>query len=177
MRPPAVAVDFGTPDSPRTSSDFEEVPYPSNHWASRQEEELPLHYMNEDKARRRVAKSPGGAGGFDTMATSQLEAYDDDGKDVYNKMKPNTNRVGSGRLRQGPPLPTTSIVCLVITHYMQAQLTRILERISLAEPRACASCCIHSPLMLDSVPQNRAREPRCLGRSSLWKIRIALSET
>jgi dolichyl-phosphate-mannose-protein mannosyltransferase len=68
-----------SPDlSPRSSSDFEEVPYPPSHWASsRQEEELPLHYINEDKARRRVAKGSGVAG-FDTIESGYGQEYDDE---------------------------------------------------------------------------------------------------
>jgi len=65
--------------------------------------------MNEDKARRRGGKGPGSAGGFDSIAKGHETEYDDEGKDVYNKAKPNVSRVGSGRPRQGPPLPPTSI--------------------------------------------------------------------
>ncbi len=82
---PAIAVDFGTDPE----FEFEEVQYP-NHWSSsNREEELPLHYMSEEKARRRVKAGP---------ATEEYEHiekehyaggqyYDDSGKDVYSKAK------------------------------------------------------------------------------------------
>lgn len=117
MRPPQVALDFGTPPGPpsATSSDeFERVPYPEEHtnWAatSHQEEELPLHYMNEEKARRRV-RGPGAGGEYAGMAPmeSGME-YDDEGKDVYAKIRPTKGRVGSGRLRRPTPPPPTSVV-------------------------------------------------------------------
>jgi hypothetical protein len=54
--PPVITVKNGTLDispdlSACSSSNFKEVPYPPSHWVlSCQEEELPLHYMNKDKA-------------------------------------------------------------------------------------------------------------------------------
>jgi dolichyl-phosphate-mannose-protein mannosyltransferase len=112
MRPPQVAIDFGTPPgSPsRTSSDdFERVPYPPEHYKSQQEEDLPLHYMGEDKARRRgVARTAGESSGHE-------EYYDDDGKDVYAKVRPLKSRVGSGRPRRVPPPPPATIVCIHFT--------------------------------------------------------------
>ncbi len=105
---PAIAVDFGTDPE----FEFEEVQYP-NHWSSsNREEELPLHYMSEEKARRRVKAGP---------ATEEYEHiekehyaggqyYDDSGKDVYSKAKPTSARIGSGRLPQPPPPPPTSLV-------------------------------------------------------------------
>lgn len=114
MRPSEVAVDFGAPDSDnpsRSSSEFEEIQYPSNHWAtSRTEGELPLHYMSEDKARRRVVRSGEGAGIYDAPEKLPYQGYDDEGKDVYNKPRPIHNRIGSGRLPQPPAPPATSIV-------------------------------------------------------------------
>lgn len=123
MKPSDVTVDFGRPDPdspPRSSSDFEEVPYPSNHWASSHQqeahEELPLHYMNEDKARRRVVRGPDGAGSYygSQEKDQLLQQYDDyEGKDVYNKARPPVStRQSSGRLRHAPPPPPTSIVSL-----------------------------------------------------------------
>ena len=78
MRPPAaIAVDFER--EPRSSSDYEEI----------QAQELPLHYMNEDKARRRVPKGPSSIGYPSTDDIAARDAYDDDeGKDVYNKARP-----------------------------------------------------------------------------------------
>jgi len=122
MRPPQVAIDFGTPPaSPnRTSSDdFERVPYPPDHYKSQQPEELPLHYMNEDKARRR---GPGVAVKSGPESSGHEEYYDDDGKDVYAKMRPTTGRMGSGRLRRLPPPPPTNIVCISIFRFVTANL-------------------------------------------------------
>ena len=112
MRPPEVSLDLGTPpESPtRISSDFEEVPYPPDHWAaSNREEELPLHYMNEEKARRRVVKGPGSA----ASPRGQQIDYEDE-KDVYAKANAANygHAVGSGRPRHHPPPPPTTIVCL-----------------------------------------------------------------
>ncbi|KAJ7677341.1 glycosyltransferase family 39 protein [Mycena rosella] len=95
MRPTgAVTLEFPSDrDSPpRTSDDFEQVPYPPSHWsASHQQEELPLFSMNEEKARRRVPKPTGAP-----FADQDRDFYDDEGKDVYNKpLVPRTTR--------GPP--------------------------------------------------------------------------
>lgn len=112
VRPTEVAIDIGSsPDSPtRISSDFEEIPYPPNHRATRiPQDDLPLHYMTEDTARRRVPRGPG----VDEKDAfyGRPEAYYDDGegKDVYSKLRPKA-RVGSGRLHRPPPPPPTSVV-------------------------------------------------------------------
>ena len=123
MKPPQVTVNFGTPpeaSTPRTSSEFEEVHYSASetaNWSSaRREEELPLHYMNEDKARRRVPHGPGGNGTFASIGEDPDEAYDaydDGGKEVYSKMRAAAkSAMGSGRVRRPPPPPPTSIVSL-----------------------------------------------------------------
>ncbi|KAG1782405.1 glycosyltransferase family 39 protein [Suillus placidus] len=120
MRPPQVQIDFGTPPGtpPRTSSDFEEIPYPATHpsynktaQSYKHEELLPLHHMNEDTStRRRVARGPGSSGGFMSGDEHESEMhYDDDGKDVYSKLRPTRSRVGSGRVHRPPPPPPTSI--------------------------------------------------------------------
>ncbi|OCH88812.1 glycosyltransferase family 39 protein [Obba rivulosa] len=121
MRPPEIALNLGTPPevSPRTSSDFEEVQYPAAESLSRtapprREEELPLHYsyMNEEKARRRVPRGPGAAGTYaDPLDDQGMDygPYDDEGKDVYSKMKANKSALGSGRIRRPPPPPPTSL--------------------------------------------------------------------
>ena len=110
MKPPAeVAVDFGATD-PDGSFDFEHVPYPEDHhhhhhWSlSNREEELPLHYMSEEKARRRMVKvpvGPAGMGGEDHAHSHKEhygDYYDDQGKDAYNKIHPGNAHLGSGRL-------------------------------------------------------------------------------
>ena len=136
-RPSEIALNFGTPpggNSPRTSSDFEEVSYPSistspethnthlnNNWNTRQDE-LPLHYMSEDTARRRFAGRPPPLNGtFVGEGKEQSEKLlhegyggpvqeDDGGKGVYNKMHAVKSPLGSGRLRRPPPPPPTTIV-------------------------------------------------------------------
>ena len=134
MRPTGqVALDLGPPfeDGARSSSDFEEIPHPTQHTAywqaqhphppahrdSPREDELPIHYMSEDKARRRVARGPGPATGPDaafagTGAEKGLEydAFDHEGKDVYSKMKTARGPISSGRPRRPPPPPPTSVV-------------------------------------------------------------------
>jgi dolichyl-phosphate-mannose-protein mannosyltransferase len=109
MRPTgAVAVDFGPSDHdspPRTSDDFEQVPYPTSHWSHR-EEELPLFSVGEEKARRRVPKSA--ATPFASDPGRDL--YDDEGKDVYNKPRSFKAYHSSGRPPQPPLPPPTSIV-------------------------------------------------------------------
>lgn len=124
--PDSISLDFGTPEvSPRTSSDFEEIPYPqytqaSHHhqtgWAAqpRREEELPLHYMNEETARRRVhaSRGPASTGFYD----EKQDQYDDDGKDVYAKIKASRIPVSSGRPRRPPAPPATSIVRIAATN-------------------------------------------------------------
>lgn len=114
MRPPlnAVAIDFGSPPGSPPSDEFEQVPYPPDHYkAQREQEQLPLHYMNEEKARRRNVRSGGelmeGAPG---RGTNDAELFDDEGKDVYSKLRPTKARVGSGRIQRPPPPPPTTIV-------------------------------------------------------------------
>lgn len=114
MRPSEVTIDFGTDSSdspPRYSSDFEEIPHPASNWASSHthEEQLPLHYMSEEKARRRMAGRGAEPGAGIYNGQSEREQYDDDGKDVYSKIRPVKNRVGSGRLPHPPPPPATTI--------------------------------------------------------------------
>ncbi|KIM58534.1 glycosyltransferase family 39 protein [Scleroderma citrinum Foug A] len=121
MRPGQVQIDFGPPPdhTPRTSSDFEEISYPTQFTPSqphvshsRLQESLPLHYMSEDtSARRRVAKGPGSSGGF--MSGNDYDGdtqNDDEGKDVYSKLRPGIGgRVTSGRIHRPYPPPPTSI--------------------------------------------------------------------
>lgn len=117
MRQSEVTLNFGTPqDSPRTSSDFEEVPYP-HHWSSSQgqPEELPLHYMSEETTRRRLHQHPDhqhppyGPAGYDDYPVGPAE-QDDGGKDVYAKMRQTHGGLGGGRPRRLPPPPPTSVV-------------------------------------------------------------------
>ncbi|KAJ7284717.1 glycosyltransferase family 39 protein [Mycena rebaudengoi] len=113
MRPTgAVAVDFGPSDDEpsRTSDDFEQVPYPHTHWsASHHEEELPLYSMNEEKARRRVPKPAGPLEPVADHDHNGHEMYDDEGKDVYNKLRTVKPFQSSGRQRFPHAPPPTSI--------------------------------------------------------------------
>jgi len=122
MRPPQVQIDFGSPPGTpsRISSDFEEIHYPASYSSYsdttekyKHEESLPLHYMNEDiSTRRRVARGPGSSGGFMSGDEHESEMhYDDEGKDVYSKLRLAKGRVSSGRIHRPPPPPPTSIVC------------------------------------------------------------------
>ncbi|KAH8106915.1 glycosyltransferase family 39 protein [Cristinia sonorae] len=130
MKRSDIALNFGTPPgSTRTSSDFEEVNYPRSNtessspehsfsWTAvpRREEELPLHFMNEDSARRRVVRPQGAGGSYDGHSESSAPKheggyaeYDDGGKDVYSKMRAAKGPAGSGRIHRPPPPPPTTI--------------------------------------------------------------------
>lgn len=65
--------------------------------------------MSEEKARRRV-RGAGDSGDFQGGGNDIAMEYDDEGKDVYAKLRPRKGRVGSGRLRRPPPPPPTNIV-------------------------------------------------------------------
>ncbi|TFK19151.1 dolichyl-phosphate-mannose-protein mannosyltransferase [Coprinopsis marcescibilis] len=127
MQPSAIAVDI---DSSDAASDFEEVPYPAEYYSNttrqayRAEEELPLHYMSEEKARRRVVQrggghgedgpyegsgAHGGGGVAEKEALFEYQEYDDAGKDVYNKVRTIQPRIASGRLPAQPLPPPTSV--------------------------------------------------------------------
>jgi dolichyl-phosphate-mannose-protein mannosyltransferase len=106
MKPSAITVDFGDSniESPPTS-DFEEVQYPPAHSdrasANSNQHELPLHYMSEETARRRIPASK------TTSAPAQPNlgtSHDilDDSKEKYRAHNP--------RLRYAPPPPPTTIV-------------------------------------------------------------------
>lgn len=112
MKPPQVAIDFGSPsDSHSVSSDeFEQVSYPPDHYLVQQQtQDLPLHYMTEETARRRVVRGGEPLLGHDGGVA---ELYDDEGKDVYSKSRSGKGRVSSGRQRQPPPPPPTTVVRL-----------------------------------------------------------------
>ncbi|KAL5511598.1 PMT2 [Sanghuangporus vaninii] len=115
QRPSQVALNLGysPPASPtRISSEYEEVNYPdssyqSSHWPSQQEEELPLHYMTEESARRRV--KGGGASSNGQEDVKHEYTYSDEGKDVYSKMRPMKGLTLGGRPQRPPPPPPTSL--------------------------------------------------------------------
>jgi len=166
MRPSEVTLNFGTPqDSPRTSSDFEEVPYP-HHWSSSQgqPEELPLYYMSEETTRRRLHQHPDhqhppyGPAGYDDYPVGPAE-QDDGGKDVYAKMRQTHGGLGGGRPRRLPPPPPTSVVRLSASAI--AFLPRSLStpdfiplqaRVHFAKSRTHPPRFLHPSLVLDSFP-------------------------
>jgi len=134
MKPPQIAITVDSPPvtPPRVSSDFEEIDYPtitSNNWQqSRREEELPLHYMTEDTARRRVVRGPvpEQAGGFGRREKSW--GSNDEGKDVYSKI--GQPKFGSGRpVRRAPPPPPTTFVCCELFLFRGPALTSYTERV------------------------------------------------
>lgn len=109
MRPSQLALNLGTPPgSPtRTSSDFEEVSYPSSHWSSHNEAELPMHYLSEDTARRRGKSAAVGNSVDEAKAEPD---YSDEGKDVYNKVRVVRGPTLGGRPQRPPPPPASSLV-------------------------------------------------------------------
>lgn len=174
MKPSQVALDLGPPfdDDPRSSDDFEEIPHPASqnaYWSQpsttrARDEELPLHYMSEEKARRRVTRGPGGngGGGFAGQVSEKsldYDAYDDEGKDVYSKMKAsNLGPISSGRPRRPPPPPPTTIVRPSVRPYMRVTdfvYVRPAARVLRTEPGACPADHLHAALVLDPVPQDR----------------------
>lgn len=108
-----VALELGTPPgSPsRTSDEFEQVPYPANttstetHWGPPRnvvEEELPLHYMEGDRARRRVR--PGAGVQHEDEGRRYDTEYDDDKGLYHDKLRPvNIPRMGRSVQRHLPP--------------------------------------------------------------------------
>lgn len=159
MKPAQVAIDFGNDSDtpPRSSSEFEEVPYPSNSWPA--PEELPLHYMSEEKARRRPVK-----GAHDDGPISvNIAHYDDDGKDVYNKLRAVKARMGSGR--PPPPLapPATNIVSVFSSLITSTCNTTAAARVYRAKSRTRNTHCVHPPLMLVSILQDWQVERRRVG--------------
>ena len=112
MKPSAVAVDIES--DPELLAEYNPISYPNTnlHWSD-QHQQLPLHYMSEDTARRRVKVSAHDLYGVQVPKESYGE-YDDEGKDVYNKARHTSARIGSGRLPQPPLPPPTSVVSPLI---------------------------------------------------------------
>lgn len=110
----AVAIDIES-DPYLPASEYEQVSHQNTnyHW-SEQHQELPLHYMSEETARRRLKPSVGEPYGSPVQKES-FEDYDDESKDVYNKAKLISTRVSSGRPPQRPLSPPTSPVGLPCT--------------------------------------------------------------
>ena len=66
-----------------------------------------MHYLSEDTARRRVK---GAAEGNSPEETKAEPEYNDEGKDVYNKMRVVKGPTLGGRPQKPPPPPATSLV-------------------------------------------------------------------
>jgi dolichyl-phosphate-mannose-protein mannosyltransferase len=113
MKPAAIAVDIGSDtDFP---NHYEPIPYPTaNYRWTEQHQQLPLHYMSEETARRRVKVSGGVAVG--SPLPNEYGDYDDETKDAYHKPRPPSAHVASGRLPQPHLPPPTSIVSFVLMH-------------------------------------------------------------
>ena len=159
------AFNFGTSD-PDAPFEFEDIPYPSHHWSAvNREEELPLHYMSEEKARRRV-KAPAGPMLDPQGKEPYGEYYDDEGKDVYNKMRPKNSRLSSGRLPQPPLPPPTSVVNLFFFFFCCSKTNGTCffsDRIYLSKPRTLPTYHLHSSFLLDEISQNWCIQYRRLG--------------
>lgn len=181
MRPSEVALNLGTPPgSPtRTSSEFEEVNYPSSHWSSQQqEEELPLHYMTEETARRRIKAGAAASNVTDGNFGGPGYGYDDEGKDVYNKMKPVKGPTLGGRPQRPAPPPATNLVsgCLVASWQCTYRyITK--DGIHPTKLGASPASYIYLVVMLDSLLPYWPFQYCCLGWGSLWEVRLTLSKT
>ncbi len=145
----SVAVNFSASDPDSSSSDFEEVQYPPNNWAQATEQ-LPLYHM-EEKARRRTK---GGVPSFEDDGYEAAQktdyAYNDEGKDVYNKMRSPRSGMGGGRPRMAPPPPPTSIVRISLPS--RSQTDPCAARIPATKPRIYPARHLHPSLLLYSFP-------------------------
>jgi hypothetical protein len=137
------AFNLGTSD-PDVPFEFEHNPYPS--------QGLPLHYMSEDKTRRRVKATTV----YDQQDKEPYygDYYDDEGKDVYSKLRPKSSRLSSGRLPQPPLPPPTSVVSSIIFFLLLLYTNALLDGIYFAKHRTPPTHHLHSSLLLDEIPQN-----------------------
>lgn len=104
MVPPAVAIDLGTGEPDTRASHFG-TSHPSNYRTSSQlGEDLPLHYMSEESARRRTVRTAADARS-PYREKGPLENWDDDCK----KLRSIKSHVGSGRIPQPHPPPATNL--------------------------------------------------------------------
>ena len=65
--------------------------------------------MSEETARRRVPRAPSGGDAY-AAYNEKSEEYDDEGKDVYAKIRASRMPVSSGRPRRHHQPPATTIV-------------------------------------------------------------------
>lgn len=145
------AFNLGTSD-PDSPFEFEHIPYPSQHWSSvNPEEGLPLHYMSEDKTRRRVKASTVSTYDQQEKEPYYADYYDDEGKDVYSKLRPKSSRLSSGRMPQPPLPPPTSVVSSIILFLWSLNANATLDGIYLSKHRTSPTHHIHSALLLDEI--------------------------
>ena len=71
---------------------------------SQHEQDLPMYSVTEEKARRRVPHASSGSDAYPAYVEGP-DVYDDEGKDVYAKMRTSKMPTGSGRPRRPPPPP------------------------------------------------------------------------
>ncbi|KIJ44250.1 glycosyltransferase family 39 protein [Sphaerobolus stellatus SS14] len=111
-KPADIALDLGTPPgSGRTSEEYEQVAYPAHSTANESfwgpprqqaaEEELPLHYMNDERARRRV--KPGAPTSRENGDQQYEEAYHDEKGLLGDKARPVHIPRVSKNIRRNPP--------------------------------------------------------------------------
>jgi dolichyl-phosphate-mannose-protein mannosyltransferase len=159
-KPSEVVLELGTPPpgSPsRTSEEFEQVPYPANttstetHWGPSRnvaEEELPLHYMDGDRARRRVRPSTGVS--HDDGGRRYDAEYDDDKELYHDKLRPvNIPRIGRSTQRSIPPTNLVrSILHICLRH---CHLIFDIDRVHSAEFGAHHASHIYTSVLLDAL--------------------------
>ena len=137
------------------SFEFEHNPYHSHHRSSvNREEGLPLHYMSEDKTRRRVKATTVSVYDQQEKEPYYGDYYDDEGKDVYSKLRPKSSRLSSGRLPQLPLPPPTSVVSSFTFFLLLLNTNATLDRIYLSKHRTPPTHHLHSSRLLDEIPQN-----------------------
>ena len=191
MPTPEIAITIhGAPDtSSRPSEDFELVRYPNHQhtdWkSSHRQEELPFYMTEDTSARRRVTHTPQGPTSPQRNPRWDDE-YDGEGKDVYAKASVSQRYGGGGRVvRRAPPPPPTSIVGLLHTPPVLSDSPSMsplfspfhhLARVFPAKLRACRTCRVHPPVLLDTVSQNRQVAERDMGRGALWQVWFALPQ-
>ena len=195
MPNPEIAITIHTPPDASThpSEDFELAHYPNHQhtdWkSSHKQEELPFYMIEDTSARRRVPHTPQGPTPPQRDPRWDDE-YDGEGKDVYAKASASQRYGGGGRVvRRAPPPPPTSFVglctaCLFpVLPYSPStsflclfSLFPHLARIFSAKLRACRTCRLHSPVLLDTVSQDRPVAERDMGRGALWQVWFALPQ-
>jgi hypothetical protein len=147
----AFNINLGTSD-PDAPFEFEHNPYPRS--SANREEGLPLHYMSEDKTRRRVKAMTVSMYDQQEKEHNYGEYYDDEGKDVYSKLRPKSSRLSSGRLPQLPLPPPTSVVGSIVFFLLLLSTNALLDGIYFSKHRTPPTHHLHSSLLLDEIPQN-----------------------